>query len=402
MKKIFIIGPPTNSIPVSGGGGIEKFVFELGNYLSKLDYDINIITIKDNLNNRKIELIKKNFKIIRISVPKTFFLRGLIYNIKISIKIGSLKQRNIVIFNDVSQSLIPIILKLFTNKLFSIFIMHNIRPWFEIKVHTKLRRLTDFILGIMSLRISDDIITFTDFFKGYLSSRFNIDTEKINVIPPGIPKEIIHNYQKIRNHEKSSEVFKMVYIGRIIESKGLETLLYAISRIQKIFSTKEIELKLLIIGPKTGKYGKQKWIRSSKQIKYLRKLNHLVKNLNLQNQVIFLGEVNSSKIYSLLLDSDLYICPSYGETFSLSALESLSVGIPVIISNTAGISEYLRHNKNCLKIAVNDINALVSTIKIAFNEKIRIRLGESGKKLVLNKFIWEELIMKYKEMFENV
>lgn len=67
----------------------------------------------------------------------------------------------------------------------------------------------------------------------------------------------------------------------------------------------------------------------------------LVKNLNLQEKVFFLGKTN--EINTLLSHADLFLLPSQTESFGLAALEAMAAKTPVISSNAGGLSEVNIH-----------------------------------------------------------
>ena len=400
MKNIVIISPPLISIPTLYGGAIEKYVYNLGMMLSKSGYKINIITIKDQVHKYKQNFINNSFKITRISVPKIFFIKGVIYNFKVFIKLFKSMNTDLIFFNDVSQVFIPLMLKVFNRNLLSIFTIHNVRPWFKTKNHTKIRNIIDFILGILSLKNANKIINFTNSMKNYIISRFYINKNKISIVPHGISKEIVEKYP-IKLIKNNSSLFKIIFIGRIVKDKGLEFLIEALARLRNEMP-QNFQIFLHIIGPTRGLFGNF-LNENNKESKYLRKIERLINKFHLNNNILFEGELKASKIFDFLYNSDVYISPTLGETFSLSALESLSVGIPVIITNYAGITEYLENNKNCLIIPRKNVDAIVEAIKkILFNLDLQINLVKNGKKTILKRFIWEIIIKKYNKIIKKL
>ena len=71
-------------------------------------------------------------------------------------------------------------------------------------------------------------------------------------------------------------------------------------------------------------------------------VERLVRDLNLQEKVIFLGKVRDTA--HVLETADLFILPSETESFGLAALEAMAEGVPVISSNTGGIPEVNLHD----------------------------------------------------------
>jgi N-acetyl-alpha-D-glucosaminyl L-malate synthase BshA len=64
---------------------------------------------------------------------------------------------------------------------------------------------------------------------------------------------------------------------------------------------------------------------------------HLCQELGIENKVIFFG--NSNEIDKILCLTDLFLLPSETESFGLAALEAMACRVPVISSNSGGLSE---------------------------------------------------------------
>ena len=396
MTQIVLIGPPLISIPPKSGGAIEKYIFELGIYLSKLNFKIIIFTIKD-INNNKVEVLNENLRIVKVKTFQIPILRGIIYNFKVFLRLLQLKEKKIIWTNGISQILIIMIIKLFSKNIATIFTTHNIRPWFKTGTHSKVRDIIDLFLGIQCLRYSDFIITLTNRMKNYLNNRF-LKENKFEVIPIGISKNILKKFPlKKYPEEQAKKLFQIIYIGQINKLKGLDILIESIHQINN--RNLNYKLFLKIIGQLSNDIASD----MHKKRKYLTKIRNLIKNLQLNNFVEFKGKLESSKVFNEIYDSDLYVLPSMGETFNLSALESLAIGTPIVITNSTGISEYLTHGKNCQIIlkrnSISITNAIYSLLKnLSLTNQIKI----NSRKIVSEKFLWDNLIKKYEKFIRNI
>src|SRR5215213_3641484 len=65
--------------------------------------------------------------------------------------------------------------------------------------------------------------------------------------------------------------------------------------------------------------------------------------LGLNDKVFFLGKIDA--VAPLLAGADLFLLPSSGESFGLSALEALACGVPVIGTTAGGLPEVVRQNE---------------------------------------------------------
>ncbi|TVZ28252.1 N-acetyl-alpha-D-glucosaminyl L-malate synthase BshA [Gillisia sp. Hel_I_86] len=94
------------------------------------------------------------------------------------------------------------------------------------------------------------------------------------------------------------------------------------------------------------------------------KAKFLVKELGIQDKVVFLGQ--SNEVDKILCFSDLFLLPSEKESFGLAALEAMVNGVPVISSNSGGLPEvnkqgisgYLSDVGNIEEMAANAIKIL--------------------------------------------
>jgi len=73
-------------------------------------------------------------------------------------------------------------------------------------------------------------------------------------------------------------------------------------------------------------------------------------------EIRFLG--NQDAVTEILSVSDLFLLPSEKESFGLSALEAMAVGVPVISSNTGGIPEVNIHGETGYLAEVGDTVAM--------------------------------------------
>ena len=85
----------------------------------------------------------------------------------------------------------------------------------------------------------------------------------------------------------------------------------------------------------------------------LLKAKSLVKKYNLESSVSFLGK--SKNIDSILQETDLFLLPSESESFGLVALEAMSFGIPVITTNSGGITELVKDSETGYACKVGDV-----------------------------------------------
>jgi len=90
-------------------------------------------------------------------------------------------------------------------------------------------------------------------------------------------------------------------------------------------------------------------------------LENLVKNLGLQSQVQFLGQLNRDDVKDLIQTSHVIVSTSWVETFGVTLIEALSCGKPIISTRSGGPEDFI-NEKNGLLVPVGDEVALANAM----------------------------------------
>ena len=148
---------------------------------------------------------------------------------------------------------------------------------------------------------------------------------KAAVIHNGVPinKFIRKNYLDLKINKDYESILKIGMVSRLSPDKGHEDLILAFSKLSSEYKKK---LVIIIVGEDE---------RNQKS-----RLEKKIKNLNLQNKIIFLKII-------LSLDLLLSMTRSY-EGFGLSIAEAMSVGTPVLATDVGGVKEFF--DNDCGKL----------------------------------------------------
>ena len=216
---------------------------------------------------------------------------------------------------------------------------------------------------------------------------WGIDAKKIQIIEDRVDCTHFHPDVNGSNIRKQLGITKkmIISIGSLIEIKGFDTLLNA----AKIVCLVDKEIKFVIIGEGPLKTD----------------LIELVKNNNIEKNVIFMGFIPYDKTPEYLAASDLFVHTSNVESMGRVILEAEASGKPIIATNIGGIPEAVNENSALLIPPKNPKLLAESILNLLKDEKKTRLMGNEGRKIVLEKFeFWkqeEKLISFYEQVLHK-
>ena len=217
------------------------------------------------------------------------------------------------------------------------------------------------------LRGSDHVIADTDgersFLLGLGLSPWRVTSAGVGLRPEAYP---VRNVMACRQRLGLPEdAFVMLFLGRQVEYKGLETALIAFVILQQ----RHPHARFLVVGPKTD---------------FSRQLFARYENLP---GVINLGTVSDDVRLDALNACDCLVLPSVGEAFGIVFLEAWIVGKPVVGVRTAAVSTVIRDGQDGWLVPSNDPGAIVIALERWINSPALVRqMGKSGRQRVLQRY----------------
>jgi len=178
----------------------------------------------------------------------------------------------------------------------------------------------------MVMKSSNIITASSKYESSLITNSYDIDEKSIIQITPGIDKKIF-TYDSNLERENI-----LLSVGRIQEQKRQMEVLKFIDNFRKI----DTNFLCYFVGGPSGKSGDD----------YLIELKNTVKELNLDSNVEFLGNLTQTEIKILMNRSKLLIHTSQYETFGLVAIEANAMGVPVLTTNRGSLMEIIEHNNN--------------------------------------------------------
>lgn len=192
---------------------------------------------------------------------------------------------------------------------------------------------------------------------------------------------VASEYRTAVMKDKKSTVFKMIFLSRIEEKKGLELLFEALTLVK-------FPWQLTI-----GGTGKEEYVQS---------LKYKVEHLALNNRINWVGQVSNEHKFNLMARHDLTVLTSYNENFANIVVESLSVGTPVLISKFVGLADYVA-DKNLGWLTGLNIEEIKTGIIQAYQDIEKRKEIRSTAPLQINAdFNDSTLVKQYVELYKEI
>jgi glycosyltransferase involved in cell wall biosynthesis len=349
-------------MPSIEGGGVEKNMFIISNFLAKKIKGSSIITANKDYNKKFKNLKIINSKFIRnYKVSRKWkYIFCLIELIKLIIK-----DRNVTIFSFQANFYCTIVCKIFFNV--KIITRSNTSPagWSK-------NIIKNIIFSYLFQKI-DQVIVNSLQFKKEIHEKFNINSFCIyNPLNLNAIKELSRekdNFSFFNNYKE----LKIINVGRYVDQKDQITLLKALNKIKY-----KVQFKALIIG---------RGILKEELISFIKK-NNLTRKIKL---LTF-----KSNPYKYIKLCDLFILSSKYEGLPNVLLEAISLGKFIISTNcSTGPSEILSNGRGGYLFKVGDFGSLANKILYFNKNKVKLKKKIKYAQAQLYRFNYKKNLKKY-------
>lgn len=132
----------------------------------------------------------------------------------------------------------------------------------------------------------------------------------------------------------------------------------------------------------------------------------LVDRMRLSRQVTFAGGQPREKVFEMLVESDVFVLPSYREAFGIAWLEAMAAGLVTIGVRGEGPSTFIESTRNGFLVEPKDPEALANLLRhVTENPERMQEIGTAAKQTVRGGFTWDAhadtLLACYAEMLQK-
>ena len=210
-----------------------------------------------------------------------------------------------------------------------------------------------------------------------------VDENRVIVINPGVdPAEELDK----KTLDKVESLLKiktprLITVSRFDKRKNHEKIIMALRNLKQIYP----DIVYICVG-----YGEEE-----------KNIKNLVKELNLEGQVMFFKDISNDLKNALVAKSNVFMMPSIihktsVEGFGIAYVEAAQYGIPSIGGKDGGAADAIDHQKTGLICDGNNLDDVYSSTNAILQNKKYLEYGKNAKEFV-NKFQWSKIIEEYKK-----
>jgi len=358
MKILIIVNSLTT-------GGAEKFSFELASELANnKKYKVYLLSLDSQNDINRVS----NFEII-----KTNHIINSFYSIYDYFRVVLLVRKinpDIIHSNMSYADWFSGIYKLIFKKQVIISTIHSFFKYHNPEISIK-NKIFYKILNFHFKRFNR-IVCVSSFLQNYILENFKLSEKILKVIPNGVSN--IHNFPIV----KKDKLFtgKLVFVGSLREVKNVKVIIRILQELPDSYT-------LTIFGS-----GEQE-----------NEIIDLIKSLNLIDRVQLKGY--KKNVIELLPNFDIILVPSFLESFSITALEGLLVGVPTLATKNGGTIDFFKGGLSELLIDPNDkLNIKNSILKVAGRYEYYLDMIYSYR-TELTHYSIENVANEYIDLYKN-
>ena len=227
------------------------------------------------------------------------------------------------------------------------------------------------------------VIANSEFTKN-LAINSGVNKDKIIVINPGVDQAQDLNKKSLEKVESLLKLKspRLITVSRFDKRKNHEKVIMSLRNLKQIFPN----IVYICIG-----YGDEE-----------ENIKNLVKELDLNSQVMFFKDISNELKNSLLSKSDIFVMPSIihkssVEGFGIAYVEAAQFGVASLGGKDGGASDAIDHNKTGLICDGNNLDDIYSSLNFMIENKRYLEFGKNAKNYV-SKFQWDKVVEEYKRI----
>ncbi len=208
-----------------------------------------------------------------------------------------------------------------------------------------------------------------------------VSREQVLICPNGIPE--IPESENIP--KRNNAVPRLLFLSNLIPSKGVYVLLDAC----KILKDKGLQFVCNFVGGETKEISRQVFEAE-------------VHKRGLDEVVAYLGPKYGTEKNGLFRNSDLFMFPTYNETFGLVNLEAMQYQLPIVSTDEGAIPDIIEDGVNGFICKRKEVNGVVqATEKLLHDVTLREQMGRHGYETYCKEFTLDRFEQRFVEIVKK-
>ena len=201
----------------------------------------------------------------------------------------------------------------------------------------------------------------------------SIDIRNLHLSPLGFDRFFLKEQKK-----SPGEKIRIITVSVLVKLKNIDQVIRAV---KELVIKHQVEYIIVGDGPER------------------QALEQLVRELDLNEHVTLAGSKNREEVAEAMYESDIFIMPSFFETFGRVYFEAMAMGIPVICARNSGIFGMFEEGREGFSVNHEDLNEITEVLeKLILDPELRMRVGKNGQELV-RRYSWEQVANDLREHY---
>lgn len=363
--------------PTFGGSGVVAT--ELGLALSKRGHEVHFITYKQPV---RLDQLSSKVRFHEVNVPEYPLFHYQPYELALSSKLVNVIKNHGIELLHVHYAIPHAYAGFMAKKILE-------EEGISIPMVTTLHGTDITLVGnhpfykpavTFSINNSDFVTSVSQSLKEDTLKLFNIRKE-IEVIPNfiDVAKYKQKSFTECQRELMAYEDEKIItHISNFRKVKRIDDVITIFYKIQK-----KIKARLMMVGEGPEREPAEK----------------LVRELNIQDKVLFLGQ--SHEIDKILCFSDLFLLPSERESFGLAALEAMVNSVPVISTNSGGLPEVNIEGLSGFLSDIGQVDEMAENALKILGDQETLDAFKRDARTAAEKFDINQIVPKYERLYQK-
>jgi glycosyltransferase involved in cell wall biosynthesis len=234
----------------------------------------------------------------------------------------------------------------------------------------------------------DAIIAVSPFSKTELEERLGGPDPRIEVIPTGVDTNAFRPGDRAAARRElgiPDEARVIMTVGRLVPVKRYDRAIDALAMLRRSESGTDYRLVVVGRGPERGSLGER------------------VRAAGLDDAVRFDGFRKGDELRTRYAAADLVLCTSEFENWSLSLLEALACGVPVLGVPNGGIPQLLATVDEGLILADSEPTTAAAAIRSLLADRARLAaLGAMARRVAVSQYDWDVVVARLEASFRRL